>query len=120
MSLLKPLRGHFRAKNGFRGTFLPFYPPISLPPLPATAQIVFCIQTPPICDQHEQHRIFPLHNTSLQKRRNSQLTHGWCDRGASGMTSRSTISRIAATTSRTSPFSRSVNTISSAFLVTSE
>ena len=62
----------------------------------------------------------PPHTTSLQNRRNSQLTHGRRDRGGPGIASRSTISRIAVATSRTPLRSRSVSGTSSTFRVTRE
>ncbi len=107
------------------------------------SQIVFCSKTPPICACNiassnrpepgtvkwriaycslTSYSLLPTpyfllptpYSTSLQNRRNSQLTQGFREEGGSGIRSCSTISRIAATVSRTSRRSAAVSSTSSA------
>jgi len=140
----------FRAvwNSPFRSIFKVLLPGVQVLRRGGRSQIVFCAKTPPICDwkgfglvpilskppelsnqkvQQEAGGREPAvppdptpYPTSLQKRRNSQLTHGRRETGGSGIRSRSTISRIAATVSRTSCRNDGVNGISSARRVSRE
>jgi hypothetical protein len=115
-----PLLGLLRGLERLLESVSVFHRPVFIPAFLSPAQIVFCAQTPSICDHPEEGVHLTNHITSLQNRRNSQLTHGRRERGGSGIASCSTISRIAATASCTSRRNRAVIATSSAFRLTSE